>query len=1220
MSTTKIGFQTFFDFDDDSEINKALKQIDTIEKALKNMIDAILASNARLSGDMLGVQGAADGLAKTVGGLNLALDKNQKIIADSAAQSENLVQEYNAIKTVQSDNTKQVAALNTQLTNLQATKQQVINANVAEGASIASLKKQLDAAEAEYVKFGSAADNAVKQDQIDKIKTLNTQYTASKKVLDQAKKSVDVAVGSYTQFSKQVADAKKKLKDMEGSLNGSSQEFKDLKKFVAEGTATLKDWDKSIGDNQRNVGDYAGALKDLKAQLKAAKDEMIGIAATLGEDSDEFKEAAIRAGEINDKLKDTAEITNAVTGEPIERFTGSLGLLKNKLLSLDFKGANSAIKQLGAASKELTFKDASKGIAEFGKGIAQFGKILLTNPIFLLVAAIALVVIGINKLKDVIKPLTVAFDAVGQAINLVIDAVKTFSDYLGLSAFQAEEYADRVIKAYDEAQAKITDYYDNEIKVANAAGANTVLLELRKQQAIQATAQAQIKALDDFKKTNAESTKGMFVALDLATNGLASVVAKALNIQTTYENKLSDEQQAAYDKAQKALLDSNAEIKAIEVKYYNDLLKMQDEHNDKTADLDAQLAKIKLEIAERQQQQIVDIEANGYVARNAASVKAQNIRIKMAKDEADQEIAILKRQMRNLEEQKDAALRLTQDNASQIQTALAQAQKMELLEVGANAKKRAEIIQRYADKAASLTVTNAQLQQEVEQKYAAQEANLQAEIAQQVVIINTKKEDQITQIKRKGVIERKQITIDELNQEIEHNKSIVDDILISYDSRVRALMENGDLEEKLLKAQLDAKLITQTQYQDKVRESEEKLTNDLIAIFNERAERLAGIEQNKADVGTDKELIALNESLKNRETSLVKFNLRKKIIEDTGAIDALQRQIKLYQDERDEQAKFGKDTTEKEKQIADVEKQISDIKTAYEIDGRQKVHDAAISLMNDAFSAASQIIQNESDVRQAQYEAQIQALSDKKDRELAIVGDDAQAKAIIEQNFANQQKKIQQQANADKRKAAIYQKAINIVQATTNTALAVTEALGSTIPPFSFILAGLVAAAGAVQIAQIASQQIPSFFKGTQYSPEGLVRVAERGPEAIISPKGEVSIAEKEQIIHVERGSKILTAQKTASLLDDAKRYDEWNNMNQITGANSQSSEMLRSSSDYFTLLALNKMTNAVQENTAEVTSAIHAIPQPVYDEKGFGLYERTKNARILRLGKKYKF
>ena len=79
------------------------------------------------------------------------------------------------------------------------------------------------------------------------------------------------------------------------------------------------------------------------------------------------------------------------------------------------------------------------------------------------------------------------------------------------------------------------------------------------------------------------------------------------------------------------------------------------------------------------------------------------------------------------------------------------------------------------------------------------------------------------------------------------------------------------------------------------------------------------------------------------------------------------------------------------------------------------------------------------------------------------------------------------------------QKALAIIQATINTALGVTSAIGSSGPPANFILAAITAAAGAVQIGLIASQ---TFAKGG-YTGNGLMSPDETGerPVGIVHEK-----------------------------------------------------------------------------------------------------------------------
>lgn len=98
---------------------------------------------------------------------------------------------------------------------------------------------------------------------------------------------------------------------------------------------------------------------------------------------------------------------------------------------------------------------------------------------------------------------------------------------------------------------------------------------------------------------------------------------------------------------------------------------------------------------------------------------------------------------------------------------------------------------------------------------------------------------------------------------------------------------------------------------------------------------------------------------------------------------------------------------------------------------------------------------------------------------------------------AQEEAKIAEQQRAAQRKAAVAQKAADVTQSITNTAVGVTNALGSVPPPANFALAGVVAALGAAQTALIASQQIPEFAEGGytgeggKYEPAGVVHKGE---------------------------------------------------------------------------------------------------------------------------------
>ena len=120
----------------------------------------------------------------------------------------------------------------------------------------------------------------------------------------------------------------------------------------------------------------------------------------------------------------------------------------------------------------------------------------------------------------------------------------------------------------------------------------------------------------------------------------------------------------------------------------------------------------------------------------------------------------------------------------------------------------------------------------------------------------------------------------------------------------------------------------------------------------------------------------------------------------------------------------------------------------------QTVASGISTISNAIFAADTQRRQEE-----------LAALSAQQEEELRLAGDNEQKKDLIRQKYALKEKEIKRkQAEADKRKA--------IFDAIVGTAVAVIGALPN------FVLAAIVGALGAAQIALIAAQPIPKFAKG----------------------------------------------------------------------------------------------------------------------------------------------
>lgn len=103
-------------------------------------------------------------------------------------------------------------------------------------------------------------------------------------------------------------------------------------------------------------------------------------------------------------------------------------------------------------------------------------------------------------------------------------------------------------------------------------------------------------------------------------------------------------------------------------------------------------------------------------------------------------------------------------------------------------------------------------------------------------------------------------------------------------------------------------------------------------------------------------------------------------------------------------------------------------------------------------------------------------------------------KRAAEQRTADKNKELEKQKAEIQQKQAKWDKANSIIQATIATSLAVTKALPN------FVIAAMVAAMGAAQIAMIAAQPIPKYAKGTKDKshPGGLAIVGDGGKREVI--------------------------------------------------------------------------------------------------------------------------
>ena len=308
----------------------------------------------------------------------------------------------------------------------------------------------------------------------------------------------------------------------------------------------LLEAEKQYGTHTRNVGNYAGGVAGLKQEIR----ELKGIMAGLDAGSEEYQQAAIKAGELNDKLVEVNEATKANTGGTgFEKLANNIGMVQGDLQNLDFAGASEKMEQMAVISKSMTFKEVLGGLKNMGSAFVSLGKTILLNPLFLIVGVIA----G------------------------AVAALKIWNDSVREEAVRAQEAhtkaIENTIKAFDRLKNEAEEYSSLEIKKAELQGASATKLK-----------QLKIKAFED---ANAYEKQAMFdhqqameslrKQKDLAETD-ADKLAYQDRINSHYQayRDLVQNQQTFNERREILELETNQAIEA-ENKAHNEKIKQQNE-------------------------------------------------------------------------------------------------------------------------------------------------------------------------------------------------------------------------------------------------------------------------------------------------------------------------------------------------------------------------------------------------------------------------------------------------------------------------------------------------------------------------------------------------------------------------------------------------------------------------------------------------------------------
>lgn len=391
-------------------------------------------------------------------------------------------------------------------------------------------KSQAELRKAGMQSSAQFADNQVK------LAKYSKEVSDLKRVINNATEANAEQTGSNKQLSASISVQTYELNKKSEAWKTQTTEGKLAVENLLNTTEALKANKAAVADNRMNVGNYENSLAGLRAEMKAAKSEMLAVAAASGMDSKEFQEAANKAGALKDKLDDINTAAKATaTGSDLGKFKNQLKDVGSSLMDLDFAEAAERAKGLSLTVKSFSFSGMISGGKALAVTLYEVGASMLALPIVWIGLAIAGVV--------------TAFHFMAKASQ---DSVNSQVDSLG-----------KLTEAY-------TKTFDNRIAIEKAFGRDTQKLEENRLKAIKTGLQSQINSLQEYKKSQdgifgkGDWTDEQQKKLDELTDKYESSTNEILVIQITGAIKRTEASKKAIKESEDSIKESKAKLQKLE--------------------------------------------------------------------------------------------------------------------------------------------------------------------------------------------------------------------------------------------------------------------------------------------------------------------------------------------------------------------------------------------------------------------------------------------------------------------------------------------------------------------------------------------------------------------------------------------------------------------------------------------------------------------------------
>lgn len=307
-------------------------------------------------------------------------------------------------------------------------------------------------------------------------------------------------------------------------------------------------------------------------------------------------------------------------------------------------------------------------------------------------------------------------------------------------------------------------------------------------------------------------------------------------------------------------------------------------------------------------------------------------------------------------------------------------------------------------------------------------------------------------------------------------------------------------------------------------QSVEDIKENTFTILARDAERTA----DKVDEEAARALTALVKQYNAGEIKLEEYLNKRAELEDMHNENSLSEQLAYVNNQLKITEKGSTQYLDLLRQQAELELELQD-ETAIKKEERERELQSALQELREvARDSALEIVDNLFAAEDMKRQERLDKIAEKEAIETQMAGDNAQAKAEIQNKYAIEAEKVRKQQAAADRKRAIFEKATAAVQIAINTAQAISKAVAALPLTGGLPFSAIAAAIGAVQLAAVLSKPIPSYSVGTENHPGGLARVGEKGTEKIILPDGsEFYTPPSETIMDLPARTKVKTNQDT---------------------------------------------------------------------------------------------